>query len=58
MQLFFHEPVHMMGEVIENDFTFTIFDSVHYSSERCSKIKTNFFFIWSAVNLRNAAENL
>ena len=40
MQLFFMSRCIWWLRLLENDFTFTIFDFVHYSSERCSKTKT------------------
>ena len=56
MQLFFMSRCIWLVRLLENDFTFTIFDFVHYSSERCSKTKTKFFLHGAQSFLRNAAE--
>ena len=45
MQLFFMSRCIWWVRLLENDFTFNIFDFVHYSSERCSKTKTKFFYM-------------
>ena len=46
MQLFFMSRCIWWVRLLENDFTFTIFDFVHYSSARCSKTKTKFADFW------------
>ena len=55
---FFHEPVHMMGEVIIKWFYFYYFRFRQLFERALLKNQNHFFFTWSAVNLRNAAENL
>ena len=54
---FFHEPVHMMGEVIIKWFYFYYFRFRQLFERALLKNQNQNLFTWGAVNLRNAAKN-